>query len=121
MMGMRRISMRRTFAALSVALGFGANDMISSIEFGEVWADFNLFENFDDDDNNTVSRMEYNEAVNTIYETDAYFRGLDRDRSGTLTRDEFVNGWFTMFDSDRSGSQNRTEFRSAMDALTFEL
>jgi Ca2+-binding EF-hand superfamily protein len=130
--------MMRTFAALTVALAFGAcatvvstvgfpaadaddNDMISSTEFGEVWADFDLFENFDDDDNNTVSRTEYNEAVNTTYESDAYFRGLDRDRSGTLTRDEFVNGWFTMFDNDRNGTLNRNEFRSAMDALTFEL
>ena len=130
--------MIRTFATLTVALALGAcatvattvgfpaaddddNDMISTTEFGEVWADFDLFENFDDDDNNTVSRMEYNEAVDTQYETDAYFRGLDRDRNGSLTRDEFVNGWFTMFDNDRNGSHNRSEFRSAMDALNFEL
>ena len=130
--------MIRTFATLTVALALGAcasavatvgfpaaddddNDMISTTEFGEVWADFDLFENFDDDDNNTVSRMEYNEAVDAPYETDAFFRGLDRDRNGSLTRDEFVNGWFTMFDTDRNGSHNRSEFRSAMDALNFEL
>jgi Ca2+-binding EF-hand superfamily protein len=130
--------MIRTFATVTVALAIGAcatvattvgfpaadaddNDMISTTEFGEVWDDFDLFERFDDDDNNTVSRTEYNEAVDATYETDAYFRGLDRDRNGTLSRDEFVNGWFTMFDNDRNGSLNRNEFRSAMDALNFEL
>jgi Ca2+-binding EF-hand superfamily protein len=130
--------MIRTMATLTVALAFAAcatvastvgfpvaddddNNMISSTEFSEVWADFDLFENFDDDDNNTVSRTEYTEAVDAIYEIDAYFRGLDRDRNGTLSRDEFINGWFTMFDTDRNGSLNRSEYRSAMDALNFEL
>jgi Ca2+-binding EF-hand superfamily protein len=130
--------MIRTFATLAVALTLGAcatvattvgfpvaddddNDMISNTEYSEVWDEFDLFENFDDDDNNTISRMEYNEAVEATYEGDAYFRGLDRDRNGTLSRDEFVNGWFQMFDNDRSGSLNRSEFRSAMDALTFEI
>jgi Ca2+-binding EF-hand superfamily protein len=130
--------MIRTIATLTIALAIAAcatvattvgfpaadvdnNEMISSTEFGEVWDDLDVFENFDDDDNGSVSRIEYNEAVETIYESDAYFRGLDRDRNGSLTRDEFVNGWYTMFDNDRSGSHNRNEFRSAIDALNFEM
>ena len=104
--------MIRTFATLTVALALGAcASAVNTVGFPVA----------DDDDNNTVSRMEYNEAVDAPYETDAFFRGLDRDRNGTLTRDEFVNGWFTMFDTDRNGSHNRSEFRSAMDALNFEL
>jgi Ca2+-binding EF-hand superfamily protein len=130
--------MIRTIATLTVALAIAAcatvattvgfpvadadnNEMISTAEFGEVWDDLDLFENFDDDDNGTVSRTEYNEAVAATYETDSYFRGLDRDRNGTLSRDEFINGWYTMFDNDRSGSLNRNEFRSAIDALNPEI
>ena len=136
--GMEEETMFRTIATLTVALtiaacatvattvGFPAadvdnNDMISSAEFGEVWDDLDLFERFDDDDNGNVNRTEYNEAVAATYEPDAYFRGLDRDRNGNLSRQEFVTGWFTMFDNDRSGSMNRSEFRSALDALTFEV
>src|ERR671925_36095 len=104
--------MIRTMATLTVALAFAACATVASTVGFPV---------ADDDDNNTVSRTEYTEAVDAIYETDAYFRGLDRDRNGTLSRDEFINGWFTMFDTDRNGSLNRSEYRSAMDALNFEL
>ncbi|MGH7460411.1 MAG: EF-hand domain-containing protein [Longimicrobiales bacterium] len=68
-----------------------------------------------------LSRTEYNEAVDTKYETDSFFHGLDGDHSGSLTRDEFVRGWFNTFDTDKNDSLRRSEFEAAIGALEVEL
>src|SRR5688572_9755150 len=111
------------FAACSTVastVGFPAadaddDDMVNRAEFNEFFDDTDLFERFDDDDNGNLNRTEYNEAVDDAYETDAYFRGLDRDNSNTLSRDEFIGVWFDMFDGDRSGTLTRGEFRNAIE------
>ena len=113
-------------ATVATTVGFPAadaddNDLISVSEFRNVWDDMDIFEKFDDDNNGNLNRTEYNTAVDNPYETDTYWRGFDKNRDNMLSRDEFIDGWFTMFDADRSGSHNRSEFRSAMESLEVEL
>ena len=113
-------------ASVATTVGFPAADadddnMLSYAEFNEVFDDTDGYERYDDDDNGVLSRTEYNEAVDAQYETDAFFHGLDRNHNGTLTREEFVAGWFNMFDTDKNNYLRRAEFESAIRALEVEL
>lgn len=113
-------------ATAAATVGFPAadaddNDLLSPAEFNEFFDDTNLFERFDDNDDHALSRAEYNEAVDSQYETDSHFNGLDRDASATLSRSEFVDGWFTMFDEDKNGSLTHAEFETAIGSLDPEL
>ena len=113
-------------ATTVATVGFPAADanddnMLTRAEFTEFFDDTDAYERYDDNDDGNLSRMEYNEAVASRYEGDAYFRGLDRDSNGSLTRMEFIDGWFGMFDTDRSGNLSRSEFENALDGLELEL
>ena len=124
----------RTFAALVTTLALSAcassgttigfpsadaddNDMLSQSEFDVVFEDTGFYGEFDVNDDGMLSRAEYNEAVDDAYATDEFFIGYDRDRSGSLSRQEFVNGWFFSWDSDRSGSLDSREYSAAIAAL----
>jgi Ca2+-binding EF-hand superfamily protein len=113
-------------AAAAATAGFPAadaddDDVLSAAEFQEAFDDLDAYERYDDDDDGNLSRTEYNEAVDEKYETDAYFKGLDRDANSQLSRQEFIDGWFAMFDADQSKTLSEGEFRSAVDALSVEL
>jgi len=113
-------------ASLATTVGFPAadaddNDVLSQSEFNEFFDDTDGFERFDDDDNGSLSRTEYNEAVDATYETDAFFSGLDRDHNSSLSRSEFLTGWFGQFDANKNGSLSRSEFEASLEALSVEL
>ena len=113
-------------ATVATTAGFPAadaddDDVLSAAEFQEAFDDLDAYERYDDDDDGNLSRTEYNEAVDDNYETDAYFKGLDKDANNQLTRQEFIDGWFRMFDSDQSSTLTESEFRSAIGALSLEV
>lgn len=97
------------------------DDMLNRAEFEEFWDDTDAWERFDDNDDNMLSRTEYNEAVDANYEPDGYFRGLDTNNSGNLSRDELVGGWFNMFDMNKNGMLDDDEFDNAIESLNFEI
>lgn len=114
-------------STVATTIGFPAadaddNDALSQSEFHEFLTDdTKAYGNFDDNDDGMLNRTEYNEAVDDAYETDSFFRGLDRDSSGMLSQQEFIDGWFNIFDTDRNGTLTRREFEAAIDALEPEL
>ena len=97
------------------------DDMLNRAEFEEFWDDTDAFGRYDDNDDGMLSRMEYNEAVDSDYEGDAYFRGLDTNNNGNLSRDEMIGGWFNMFDLNKNGTLSDDEFDNAVGALSVEL
>ena len=130
--------MLRKFGALAAALtlaacatvastvGFPAadaddDDLLSVAEFREFFDDTDAYERFDDNDDGMLSRTEYTEAVDSPYEADTYWHGLNIDHNDTLSRDEFIDGWFKMFDADKSNSLSRAEFENAIESLEVEL
>ena len=76
---------------------------------------------YDDNDDGTLDREEYGEAVDHAIATDAYFEGFDRDRSGGLSESGFADGIFGVYDADGSDSLDESEFESAVSALNVEL
>ena len=113
-------------ATMATTVGFPAadaddDDSLSSAEFHEFFDDTDYFERIDDDDNGTLSRTEYNEAVDTEYEAETYWTGLNTDNNDQLTRDEFIGGWFKMFDTDKNGMLSENEFENAIESLEVEL
>ena len=120
------IGMAACASTAATTIGFPAadandDDLMNLAEWNEFDGDSDLFTRYDDDDDGNLTRTEYNEAVDPTFESDAYFAGLDADRSGNLSRSEFIDGWFRMFDSDSSGTLTRGEFDNAVEALEFEL
>ena len=113
-------------ATVATTVGFPAadaddDDVLSTQEFHKFFDDVDAYERFDDNDDEALSRGEYNEAVDDGYETDAHFKGFDTDGNGSLSRDEFINGWYGMFDTDKSATLTRGEFENAIEALEPEL
>lgn len=93
---------------------------VTSAEFAAYVADADTFNRYDTNNDRALSSAEYRAGVGTAIRGDAYFRGFDRDRSGTLSDREFAEGIFGVYDVDRSGSLSEAEFRAAVSGLTVE-
>lgn len=90
-----------------------ADDLVSQAEFADYMAGLNNFATYDTNGDGTLTQAEYRSSVNAAISGDAYFRGFDRDHSGTLTREEYVNGIFASYDRNGDGWLDRSEFLGA--------
>lgn len=97
------------------------DDTVSRAEWAQFLDDVDAFARYDDNDDQALSPEEYREAVDYRIESDAYFRGFDRDRSGTLSSTEFTDGVFRTFDRDNNGWLNEGEFEGAVQSLSMEM
>lgn len=113
-------------AAAAGMVGFAAaddddDDLVSRAEFAEFMAELDAFDAYDDDNDAVLNQEEYREAVDSALEGPGYFRGFDRDHSGGLTEEEFVNGIFSSYDRDGDNWLDEGQFESAVDGLAVEL
>lgn len=113
-------------AAAATELGWDMADdnddeLVSRAEWSDFMGQLNAFPNYDDDNDGVLSMAEYREAANVQIEGDAYFRGFDRDHSGTLTEQEFEDGVFNSYDRDGDGWLDEGQFESAVDGLAVEM
>ncbi|MFP4623070.1 MAG: EF-hand domain-containing protein [Gemmatimonadota bacterium] len=94
---------------------------VSRMEFEGFLGDMNAFDRYDDNNDGELSLEEYREAVTAGIEGEAYFRGFDQDRSGGLSRAEFISGIFSTYDRNGDGWLNEEEFEGAVTGLSLEL
>lgn len=94
---------------------------VSRAEFRSFLDTSGVFAREDVNNDRTLSQQEYRAAVHPVIESDAYFRGFDRDSNGQLTMQEFADGIFTAYDRDRNDRLDRAEFESAYRGVVLEI